>query len=203
MARFPQSGGRFKGKRPGFKQRLRTNERIRVREVRLIGPDARQIGIVPTYEALKMAKKHGLDLVEISPTARPPVCRILDFGKYKYELSKKGKDTKPAGSKIKEVKLRVRIEQHDFMVKLRRAEHFLDKGFKVKLTLSFRGRENEHKNLGFDVINRTVEDLKHIGTADSEARLAGRSVTLIVSPLPENKRTLKYNDPSEPNEEAE
>ena len=200
MARFPQSGGRFKGRRPGFKQRMRTNERIRVREVRLIGPDSRQIGIVPTYEALRMAKQHGLDLVEISASARPPVCRILDFGKYKYELSKKGKDNKPAGSKIKEVKLRVRIEQHDFMVKLRRAEHFLDKGFKVKLTLSFRGRENEHKNLGFDVIKRTIVDLEHIGIPDSEARLAGRSVTIIVSPLPENKRKIKYN---EPNKEAE
>ncbi len=200
MARFPQSGGRFKGKRPGFKQRLRKNERIRVREVRLIGPDARQIGIVPTSDALRMAKDHGLDLVEISPTARPPVCRILDFGKYKYEQSKKGKDQKPAGSKIKEVKLRVRIEQHDYMVKLRRAEQFLDKGFKVKLTLSFRGRENEHKDLGFVVINRAVADLEHIGTPDSEPRLAGRSVILIVSPLPEGKRKLKYN---EPHEEAE
>ena len=200
MARFPQSGGRFKGRRPGFKQRMRINERIRVREVRLIGPDSQQIGIVPTYEALRMAKQYGLDLVEISASARPPVCRILDYGKYKYELSKKGKDNKPVGSKIKEVKLRVRIEQHDFMVKLRRAEHFLDKGYKVKLTLSFRGRENEHKNLGFDVIKRTVDDLEHIGTPDSEARLAGRSVTIIVSPLPENKRKLKYNEPSKKEE---
>ncbi len=199
MAKFPRSGGRYKGRRP-FKQRLRKNERIRVREVRLIGPDSRQIGIVPTADALRLAKQHGLDLVEISPTARPPVCRILDFGKYKYEQSKKGKDNKPTGSKIKEVKLRVRIEQHDYRVKLRRAEQFLDKGFKVKLTLSFRGRENEHKDLGFVVINRTVEDLKHIGTSDNEPRLAGRSVILIVSPLPENKRKLIYN---EPHEEAE
>ena len=197
MAKFPYSGGRGR-RRLQFQYRPRKNERIRVREVRLIGPDAKQIGVVPTHEALKMARAHGLDLVEISPTARPPVCRILDYGKYQYEQSKKSKDNKATASKIKEVKFRVRIEQHDYMVKLRRAEEFLDKGNKVKLTLTFRGREMEHPELGFEVVKRAVKDLDHIGSNESEPRRAGRNITLIVAPLPANKRQLKYNDPQEP-----
>ena len=193
MARFPQSRGRYRG-RHDQGGRLRKNERIRVREVRLIGPDAKQIGVVPTHQALQLARAHGLDLVEISASARPPVCRILDFGKYKYEQAKKGKDTKQAASKIKEVKFRVRIEQHDYMVKLRRAEEFLNHGNKVKLTLMFRGREMEHQELGFDVVKRAVSALQHIGTSDSEPRMAGRNITLIMAPLPPNKRKLKYTE---------
>ncbi len=194
MARFPHSRGRFRG-RHHQGDRLRKNERIRVREIRLIGPDAKQIGIVPTHQALQLARAHGLDLVEIPPRARPPVCRILDFVKYQYEQAKKGKDTKHAASRIKEVKFRVRIEQHDYMVKLRRGEEFLHHGNKVKLTLMFRGREMEHQDLGFDVIRRAVADLQHIGTSDSEPRMAGRNITLIMAPLPPNKRKLKYNEP--------
>ena len=135
---------RGKGKYQG-KKYIRRNERIRALEVRLIGPDSKQIGVLPTNKALNLAKTHGLDLVEVSANARPPVCRILDFGKYKYELSKKSKDSKQQTAKIKEVKLRVRIEQHDYMTKLRRAEDFLYKGHKLKMSLIFRGRENEHK----------------------------------------------------------
>ena len=192
MARFPHAGrGRHRRRRPF----LRKNERIHAREVRVIGPNSKQLGILRTSEALKLAREVGLDLVEIAPTARPPVCRILDFGKYKYEQSKKGKDGKKhATSKIKEVKLRVRIEQHDYMVKLKRAEDFLDKGNKVKLTLSFRGREFEHTDLGFDVMNRAIRDLKHIGVNESEARMAGRNIITIVAPLPVNRRSLKYNE---------
>ena len=199
MAKFPHAGGRFRGRRRHQrKPYLRKNERIRSREVRVIGPDAKQIGILQTSEALKLARQVGLDLVEISPTARPPVCRILDFGKYKYEQSKKGRENKKhPTSKIKEVKFRVRIEQHDYMVKLRRAEDFLDKGNKVKLTLSFRGRELEHTELGFDVINRAVKDLTHIGSGEAEPKMAGRNIILLVSPLPVARRTLKYNERQE------
>jgi len=148
-------------------------------------------------EALKMAKGAGLDLVEISPSARPPVCRILDFGKYKYEQAKKEKDNKKTVNKVKEVKFRVRIEQHDYMFKIKHAEQFLSKGAKVKLTLMFRGRENEHRELGFDTINRAVKDLEHIGTQDSPAKLSGRIVSTMLSPLPEKKRVLKFNDPDD------
>lgn len=184
---------------------MRQNERIRAREVRVIGPNSKQVGVLQTSEALRLARELGLDLVEIAPSARPPVCRILDFGKYKYELSKKEKDSKKQPtSKIKEVKLRVRIEQHDYMVKLKRAEEFLDKGNKVKLTLSFRGREMEHTDLGFEVMNRAIEGLGHIGVNESVARLAGRNIIAIISPLPASRRSLKYNErlgETEPSEE--
>jgi len=161
----------------------------------LIGPDAKQIGIVPTSEAMKIARNHGLDLVEIAPTAKPPVCRVLDFGKYKYELSKKSKERSPHISKIKEVKFRVRIEKHDYLTKLRRAEEFLDKGNKVKLTLSFRGRELQHTELGFDVIRRAILDLAHIGVNENQPRQVGRNITLVLAPLPANKRQLKLTQP--------
>jgi len=161
----------------------------------LIGPDAKQIGIVSTSDAMKIAREHGLDLVEIAPTAKPPVCRVLDFGKYKYELSKKFKENSPHISKIKEVKFRVRIEKHDYMTKLRRAEEFLDKGNKVKLTLSFRGREFEHPELGFDVIRRAVQDLAHVGTNENEPRRVGRNITLVLAPLTASKRKRKLTQP--------
>lgn len=164
-----------------------------MREVRLIGPDGKQIGIVSSQEALKKAKGYGLDLVEISSSARPPVCRILDFGKYRYEQSKKQKDKKDTSSKIKEVKFRVRIEQHDYITKLRRAEQFLAKGNMVKLTLQFRGREMEHVELGRQVIERAVKDLENIGHTENEPRLNGRFLNLVMAPLPPNKRKLVFN----------
>ena len=173
------------------------NERIRVPEIRVIGPDGNQIGILQTRDALTMAKQAGLDLVEISPAAKPPVCRILDFGKYKYELSKKNKDKGGTPQKMKEIKLRVRTDQHDYMTKLRHGEEFLDKGCKLKMTLMFRGREMEYPEHGFDLVNRAVKDLEHIGTADSKPRLVGRSISVVMSPLASNKRRLKFNAPAE------
>ena len=198
MARQFSTSGHYRGKgKYQGKKYIRKNERIRAREVRLIGPDSKQIGILPTNEALSMAKTHGLDLVEVSANARPPVCRILDFGKYKYEQSKKSKVSKQQSSKIKEVKLRVRIEQHDYMTKLRHAEDFLFKGHKLKISLIFRGRENEHKDLGFEIVKRAIEDLGHVGHKDSEPKLAGRNVLVTLSPLPANKRSLKFNEVQE------
>lgn len=192
MSKYPNSGGRGRGR--NFRPRgPRTNERIRAREIRVIGPEKKQIGIMSADEARQLAKNAGLDLVEISPTARPPVCQIMDFGKYKYEQSKKQKDNKSTSSKLKEIKLRVRIEEHDYMTKLRHAEEFLDKGNKVKVTLQFRGREMEHQELGFDVVNRAVKGLAHIGTQDMPPRRAGRSISLTISPLPANKRKIIYN----------
>lgn len=208
MGNMPFSGG---GRRPGGKRRYnqpkgpRKNERIRVPEIRVIGPDGKQIGVMPTKEALELAKNNGLDLIEISPTARPPVCRILDYGKYMYEQSKKEKENKShqSANKLKEVKFRVRIEEHDYMTKLRRGEEFLDHGNKLKMTLMFRGREMEHKELGFDVIKRAVEDLSHVATPDAPAKLVGRNITLTMSPLPANKRKLKYNVAVGDDEDAE
>jgi len=190
----PYSGGRRRHDRGNY---VRKNERIRAREVRLIGSDGKQIGIVSKDEALEAAKKAGLDLVEISGNARPPICRILDFGKYMYEQSKKQKETKAratSSAKIKEVKFRVRTEEHDYMTKLRHGEEFLFKGNKLKLSLMFRGRENEHKELGIEVLAKASRDLSHVGQADSEPKLTGRHVNMVMSPLPTTKRKLKYNE---------
>lgn len=200
---MPRKGPRNKR---NFVPRIRKNEKIRAREIRVIGPDSKQIGIMAPADALELAKRAGLDLVEISASAKPPVCRILDFGKYQYELAKKEKDSKhkkTSSGKVKEVKFRVRIEQHDFMYKIKHAEEFLGKGFKVKLTLMFRGREMEHTDLGFEIIARAVKELDHIGHPDSEARLAGRVINTMMSPVPVKDRVFKYNLPDEVEEEED
>ncbi len=190
----PYAGGRGRRNRGNY---VRKNERIRAREVRLLGPDGKQLGIVSRDEALKAAKAAGLDLVEISANAKPPVCKVLDFGKYMYEESKRKKENKAkaaSSSKIKEVKFRVRTEEHDYMTKLRHGEEFLFKGNKLKLSLMFRGRENEHKDLGLQVVAKAAQDLSHVGNADGEPRLSGRHVILMMSPLPITRRKLKYNE---------
>lgn len=192
MSRLPGSGGKRPYRR-NYNRGPRRNDYIRASEIRVLGPSGQMLGVMATSEALKMAKEAGLDLLEVSPTARPPVCRILDYGKYKYEESKKTKDNKQTVHKLKEVKFRVRIDQHDFITKLRHAEEFMDKGSKVKMTLMFRGREMEHKEIGFDTVNRAVKELEHIGQPDSPPKLVGRNITLIMTPLPENKRKLKFN----------
>jgi len=190
MGKHPFSG---RGRR-NFNRGPRKNERIRVPEIRVIGPDGKNLGVMKTRDAQDLAKGAGLDLLEISPSARPPVCRILDYGKYMYEQSKKDKENKThqSSTKLKEVKFRVRVDQHDYITKIRRAEEFLDRGNKVKLTLMFRGREMEHTELGFDVIRRAIEDLNHIAQADNEPRLAGRNITMTVSPLPAHRKKLKW-----------
>ena len=198
---MPRRGSRPRRK---YVPRIRKNERIRAREIRVIGPDSKQIGVMSPAEAIDIAKRAGLDLVEISPSARPPVCRILDFGKYQYEMAKKQKESKSKKStsgKVKEVKFRVRIETHDFMYKIKHAEEFLGKGNKVKLTLMFRGREMEHKDLGFETVNRAVKELEHIGHRDTEPRLSGRMISTMLSPLSEKDRVFKYNHPHGEEEE--
>ena len=194
MAKYPNSRGRYQNRNRGPK-RLRRNDRIRASEVRVIGPEGTNLGVMSPKKALELAQGVGLDLIEISPGATPPVCRILDFGKYLYEESKKSKDAKQHATKLKEVKFRVRIDEHDFETKLRRAESFLDHGHKVKLTLQFRGRENEHRELGFERVNLAAKELSGVATADMEPRLVGRQVTVTLSPLPEKKRVLKFNHP--------
>jgi translation initiation factor IF-3 len=197
----PYHGGRGRYDRGNF---VRKNERIRAREVRLIGAEGKQVGVVTRDEAIQAAKAMGLDLVEISANSNPPICRILDFGKYMYEQSKRKKENRAkasSASRIKEVKFRVRTEEHDYMTKLRHGEEFLYKGSKLKLSLMFRGRENEHKELGVEVLAKAAEDLKHVGTADAEPKLSGRHVNMIMSPLPSAKRKLKYNESVSKSEE--
>lgn len=202
MAKYPNSRGRYNNRNRGPKG-LRRNDRIRATEVRVIGPEGTNLGVMPPRKALELAKKVGLDLIEVSPSARPPVCRILDFGKYLYEESKKQKDNKQASTKLKEVKFRVSIDSHDFETKLRRAEGFLNHGNKVKLTLQFRGRENEHRELGYERVKLASKELEGVASADSDPRLVGRQVTQILSPLPESKRVLKFNAPDHELDESE
>lgn len=172
---------------------IRRNLRIKAPQIRVISPEGRQLGIMETGQAIKLAQQFNLDLVEVAPTAQPPVCRIMDFGKYMYEESKKHHHNKPAAGKIKEIEFTVRIEQHDFITKIRHAEEFLDHGNKVKLRLKFRGREMAHTEMGFEVMKKALAELSGIGHPDSEPKLTGKQINVMLSPHPANKRKLKYH----------
>ena len=182
---------------------IRKNDKIRAREVRVIGSDGEMLGVMPPEEAVKIAKSEGLDLVEVAANAHPPVCRILEFGKYKYELSKNKKNKEKSAKRIKEAKFRPRIEEHDYVTKLRRSEKFLHQGNKLKLTLMFRGREMEHINIGMEVVKRAIADLSGVGRPDDEPKLNGRFIIVTLSPLPQNQRVLKYNSVEEAESEVE
>ena len=136
--------------------------------------------------------------MEISPKARPPVCKILDYGKFRYEMSKKDKEARKANNaaKVKELKFHINIDEHDYMTKLRHAEDFLFRGMKAKLMMVFRGREMQHQNLGREVVVRIRRDLEHVGVADAEPKLVGRNINLMLTPLPIKKRVRKYTDDS-------
>ena len=180
-------------RRPPNRNFIRKNDKIRAREVRVIGPEGDMLGVMPPEEALKIAKSHGLDLVEVAASARPPVCRILEFGKYKYELSKNKRNKEKTAKRIKEAKFRPRIEEHDYLTKVRRSEKFLHQGNKLKITLMFRGREMEHIELGMDLVKQAIQDLSGVGKADDQPKLNGRFIIVTLSPLPKGQRTLKFN----------
>jgi len=141
---------------------------------------------------VRRAKSYGLDLIEVAPTANPPVCRIADFGKYKYELTKKEKENKHSASKIKEIKFRVKIGAHDYETKLRHAEEFVEKGNKLKIVLQFRGRENAHKDLGMAMMQKIIKDLETMAHVDMPPKLVGRAVGMTLSPLPPAKRKRRF-----------
>lgn len=151
-----------------------------------------QLGVMKLSDALRKAQSLGLDLVEVAPNAEPPVCRIIDFGKFRYQLSKQEKDKRQGSSKLKEVKFRVNIDPHDYLTKVRRAEEFLDKGNKVKVHLQFRGREMAHQELGMGLMHRVKEDLNTMAAVEMEPRLMGKSINMTLSPLPANKRKRKF-----------
>ena len=180
-------------RRPPNRNFIRKNDKIRAREVRVIGPEGDMVGVMPPEEALKLAKSHGLDLVEVAASARPPVCRILEFGKYKYELSKNKRNKEKTAKRIKEAKFRPRIEEHDYLTKVRRSEKFLHQGNKLKITLMFRGREMEHIELGMDLVKQAIQDLSGVGKADDQPKLNGRFIIVTLSPLPKGQRILKFN----------
>jgi len=198
------------GGRPGTFQRrnhdpfaaIRRNHRIKVPQVRLISPEGKQLGIIDTTKAINLALENGLDLVEVAPNATPPVCRIMDFGKYVYEEQKKSSHSKSTASKIKEIEFTARIEQHDYETKLRHAEEFLDHGNKVKMRLKFRGREMAHTEIGFDVMKRAVADLAGMAHADADPKLIGRNIHVMLTPLPANKRKPKFITPADDEEES-
>jgi len=143
-------------------------------------------------DALRKAQELGLDLVEVAANANPPVCRIVDFGKFKYEAAKHDKEKKNSSSKLKEIKFRVNIDEHDYLTKMRHAEEFLDKGNKVRVQLQFRGREMAHQELGMALMVRVKTDLVTMAHVEMEPKLMGKSVTMTLAPLPENKRKRHF-----------
>jgi translation initiation factor IF-3 len=166
-------------------KRVRVNEQIRISPVRLIGDAGEQIGIVSIDEARERAVEHGLDLVEVAPEARPPVVKMMDYGKYKYEAARAAREArkKQHTIQVKEVKFRPGIEEHDYDFKIRHARRFLEEGNKVKLTMMFRGRQVTHPELGLEILSRVTEDLVDIAKVEQNASFEGRQMSMVISPL--------------------
>ena len=160
------------------------NDRIRAPEVRLVGPDGSQVGILALNDALRIARELELDLVEVAPQARPPVCRLLDYGKYRYEMAVKAKDAKrrTASSVLKEMKMRPKIDIHDYKTKKGHIERFLGGGHKVKVTIMFRGREMAHTELGAKILDRLAGDLTELAHVETPPKLDGRNMTIVFAP---------------------
>jgi translation initiation factor IF-3 len=165
---------------------IRINHRIRVPEVRVIGPDGGMLGVMTTDEARRVAQEMGLDLVEVNPKAEPPVCKLLDFGKYKYEEKKKAREAKRKQTNvdIKEIKFRPKTDQHDFAFKVRAARRFLESGNKVKFTVRFRGREITHPEKAQEQLDHVVRDCEDLANVEVRPIMEGRTMTLLVSPKP-------------------
>jgi translation initiation factor IF-3 len=177
----------------------RSNEKIRAREVRLVDADGSQVGIVTLSDALERAQRQELDLVEVAPQASPPVCRIMDYGKFRYEESQRLKESRKKTIQItmKEVKFRPKIGKGDFDTKVRHMHEFLEEGHKVKVTLQFRGREVAHPELGTKILDAVIEQLGPIAKVDSQARLEGRNMTMVLSPEKKApKKSEKINNAS-------
>jgi len=162
-----------------------------------MGATNEQFGVMKLSDALRKAQTMGLDLVEVAPNAAPPVCRIVDFGKFRYALAKQEKEKKSSGSKLKEIKFRVNIDPHDYTTKVRHAEEFLDKGNKVRVQLQFRGREMAHQELGMALMHRVKGDLLTMAQIEMEPKQMGKSINMTLSPLPQNKRKRKFEPPTE------
>ncbi|OGN62019.1 MAG: translation initiation factor IF-3 [Chlamydiae bacterium RIFCSPHIGHO2_12_FULL_27_8] len=164
---------------------LRINRQIRADKVRLISEDGSQLGVVSVREALAMAEEADLDLVEIAPNAEPPVCKIINFSKFRYQQIKKEKESKKSQHqvKIKEIKFKPNIDTHDFLTKEKHAREFIEKGYKVRISCVFKGREMLHTQLGENVVKKLIEDLKDIAIVESPAKLFGRSITSVIAPI--------------------
>jgi translation initiation factor IF-3 len=167
----------------------RINDRIRVPEVRLVGPEGEQVGIVPIGKALELAAEADLDLVEVAPMARPPVCKLMDYGKFKYESAQKAREARrnQALTVVKEMKLRPKIDPHDYETKKGHVERFLKQGDKVKITIMFRGREQSRPELGFRLLQRLAEDITELGFVEFSPKQDGRNMVMVVAPHKSNK----------------
>jgi len=163
----------------------KANERIRAPEVQVISSDGKNLGTLKTEEAINIAREEGLDLIEISPNANPPICKIIDIGKYKYDLQKKANKAKKKQKiiNLKEIKLRPVTEIHDYNFKIKNAQKFLTKGDKVKFTVQFRGREMQHTNLGHELMDRIIQDTASLGKIEIEPKFEGRQIIMIIQPL--------------------
>jgi translation initiation factor IF-3 len=169
---------------------VRVNGKIRAREVRVIGADGKQLGVLSLGDALTQARANGVDLVEIAPNANPPVCRLVDFGKFRYEQAKRDKESKKHqhATRVKEVQLSPKIDPHDLSVKLEHSIGFLCEDMKVKVTLKFRGREMAHTEFGFQVVQKFLAEIAPYGHPDFEPKLIGRGINVMITPLPRTKR---------------
>jgi len=184
---------------------VRINGKIRAREVRVIGIEGQQLGILALADAIRQAQSLGVDLVEIAPNATPPVCRIVDYGKFRYEQAKRDKESRKHqhANKVKEVQLSPKIDPHDFGVKLSHAIDFLCEDMKVKVTLRFRGRELAHKEYGFQQVQKFLSDVAPWGHPDFEPKLIGKGLNAMISPLPRNKRARNPRETGEAPAEAQ
>jgi translation initiation factor IF-3 len=161
------------------------NEKVKAREVRLIAADGAQLGVVPTTDAMRMAREQELDLVEVSPSATPPVCKIMDYGKFKYQVAKKLQEAKKKQTiiQLKEMKLGLKIEEHDLQFKIKHIRDFLEAGDKVKIIIMFKGREVLHVNMGEKMAQRIIESLKDVGDPEQKPRFDGRNIVMVFAPL--------------------
>jgi translation initiation factor IF-3 len=168
-----------------IQQFTRVNHKIRAREVRVIDSDGKQLGVMPTSQALGTAQQRGLDLVEIAPNATPPVCKIVEYGKFKYEQEKRERESRKHhhGGKLKEIKLRLNIDDHDYQTKLNHMRDFLLEGMKVKVSLFFRGRENAHPEFGQELMQRVIRDVQGTGHAEVPPRQMGKSIHMMLAPV--------------------
>jgi translation initiation factor IF-3 len=178
------------------------NDRIRAPQVRLVGSDGTQIGIVSIDDAMKRARDLDLDLVEVAPLAQPPVCRIMDYGKYKYERDVRQKEARKKQSRVevKEIKMRPKIDRHDYGTKKGHVERFLKAGARVKVTIMFRGREMAHTELGRKLLDRLTEDLQELATVENYPKLDGRNMVMVLAPV---KRVVKVSDEEEDGTDAD
>jgi translation initiation factor IF-3 len=154
-------------------------------------------------DALRSAQNLGLDLAEVAPTANPPVCKIIDFGKFRYDISKHTKDKKPPSTKLKEIKFRVNIDEHDYLTKVRHAEEFLDRGNKVRVRLQFRGREMAHQEFGMQLVEKVRADLASMSQVEMDPKITGRIITMTLAPLPANRRKRRFAPPQRAADESQ